>query len=45
MVINYFDDIDDEFLMLLALNPRALKQICVMVSLDMQLQREGNLPK
>lgn len=40
-VINYFDEIDDEFLMMLALNPKALKQVCIMVSLDMELQKQG----
>ena len=44
-IINYFDEIDDEFLMMLALSPKALKQVCVMVSLDMQLQREGHPPQ
>ena len=39
-IINYFDEIDDEFLMMLALSPRSLQQVCIMVSLDMQLQLE-----
>jgi len=41
-VINWFEEMDDEFLILLATHqPSSLQKLCLMVSLDIQLQKEG----
>ena len=42
-IINWLEDMDEEFLVLLATHqPSSLQKLCLMVSLDIQLQKEGH---